>query len=372
VTKGEVVMNSMSFEDIMRQMQQQVQQESVIFGADPNNPFKLTVENEKAIFGRELNAIERNMLQTIMKVDNYSWQRGKTGGLKTGFDLFDEGLEGGLQPGLLLFAAQPNVGKSAFMLQIGKNVSRLNENVHVAYFSLDDSLNELMPRWIACDQRIKISQAKNPERFMDDPAIMEKRNEGLKNLYRSIDRFSMYDTSTVDNSVESIEDKIKELLMTLPEGTKLVIMIDSFHDLISREKEFGDNSKALHEYTAKYIKNWCTTYDAVVCCTAHLRKVNGNKRPDNADLKETNRLEYEANWIGMMYNEVGVKEESAQVYWLHEDSEEKMPVLEVRFAKNKFGSFKGTRFYEFWPDQSYAMEATIEDCRRYSSLIHQA
>lgn len=90
------------------------------------------------------------------------------------------------------------------------------------------------------------------------------------------------------------------------------------------------------------------------------------------DLKENNRLEYEANFIALLYNEVGIKEENASIYWLDEDNETKMPVIEMKVGKNKLGSFKGTRFYEFMPDRSYLVEAPIEDCRRYASLVYQS
>ena len=105
-------------------------------------------------------------------------------------------------------------------------------------------------------------------------------------------------------------------------------------------------------------------------CTAHLRKT-GNKRPINDDLKENNVIEYEANLLCLMYNEVGIKEEGADIHWISEDSEKKMPVVEVRFSKNKMDSYKGTRFFEFIPEQSLFIQSSEEASKRYSSLIYQ-
>jgi replicative DNA helicase len=359
---------SLSFAEIMRQMENQMRAEEGVFGSDEQNPHRLKILNKEGLLGRPLSPIEERMLYMIEQVDDYAWNRGARGGLRTGFDQWDEAVEGGAQPGLILFAAAPNVGKSAFMLQISKNISELNENVYVSYHSLDDSSNELLPRYIACDQQITIAQSKMPERFVDQPEIMEKRNEGLKNLYRRVDRFGMYD-SNYTTSVEGLEQHIKDLLMTLPEGTKIVIAIDSFNDITVESQKFSNND-ARNEYVAKAIKQWSVTYNAVVMCTAHLRKTNG-RRPTVDDLKDTIRLQYEANLICLMYNEVGVREENASVYWLSEDDEVKMPVLEMKFGKNKYGSFKGTKFYEFIPDKSFCIEATPEATRRYASLIYQ-
>lgn len=359
----------LNFQEILRQMNEKIREDHDTFTSDDHNPYKIKIANPEALLGgREPTPLESEMIHIIAQMDEYAWQRGKIGGIPTGFELFDKGIEGGLQTGLFLFAAQPNVGKSAVILQIAKQVAELNDNVYVAYFSLDDSLNELLPRYIACDQHIKISQAKMPEKYMDDPEIMEKRNEGLKKLYRSIHKFGMYDANH-GTSVEAIEKKIKDLKMMLPEETKLIVFIDNFYDITVDSKNF-QSDKAKYEYTADAVKNMTTRYDIPICCTAEVRKLNGNRRPIMDDLREAGKIAYEANWIGMLYNEVGIMEENAEVYWHLEDEDHKMPVIEMKFAKNKFGSFKGTLFYEFIPDYSYIVEASVEAGKRYAANIY--
>jgi replicative DNA helicase len=359
---------SLSFSDIMRQTENQMRSDEGVFANDQTNPHKVVVVNKQGLFGRPLLPFEERMLYNVQQVDEYAWSRGAKGGLDTGYPQMNEALEGGVQSGLILFAAAPNVGKSSFMLQVSKNISENNDNVYVSYHSLDDSNNMLLPRYVACDQQITIAQAQMPERFVEEPEILDKRNEGMKNIYRRVDRFGMND-SNFTTSVEGIEQHIKDLIMYLPEGTRIVIAIDSFNDLTVETQKFN-NSDARNEYVAKAIKDWTVTYNAVVMCTAHLRKTNG-KRPTVDDLKDTIVLQYEANLIFMMYNEVGVKEENASVYWLNEEDEKKMSVLEVKYAKNKFSSFKGTKFYEFIPDKAFAVEASPEAGRRYASLIYQ-
>jgi replicative DNA helicase len=360
-------MTEVNFQAIFNQMEQQINKDETIFGTNPNNPYHLQLLDTNRIYNRPLNPIEAKMVQAVANIDQYSWNRDARGGLTTGFPLFDEALEGGLQPGLYLLASQANVGKSAMMLQIAQQTSDLNENVHVAYHSLDDSNNELAPRYIACKQQITISQAKNPAKYADQPDVLEKRNEGVKHLYRNASKFSVWDANE-GTSVEVLEQRIKDMRMHFPEGTKIVIMIDSIYDLTVDSKPLQD--KALYEYVAKAVKGWTVAHDVIVICTAHLRKLNGGRRPMPDDLKENNRLEYEANFIGLLYNEVGLFEENAKVYWLDDEGESKMPVIEMKVGKNKFGSFKGTRFYEFIPNMSYMIEAPIEDCRRYAASVY--
>lgn len=366
--KGEVApMSDINFQEIFNQMQDQVDRDETIFATQPHNPFHIQLTDPNRLYNRALNPIEAKMAQSIANVDAYSWNRDSRGGLTTGFDLFDEALDGGAQSGLYLLASQPNVGKSAMMLQIGQQMADKNENVHVAYHSLDDSSNELTPRYIACKQQITISQAKNPSKYANEEEILEKRNAGIKHLYRNVSKFSIWD-SNEGTSVEKIEQRIKDMKMSFPDNTKIVIMIDSIYDLTVESKQLQD--KALYEYVAKAVKEWTVAYDIIVMCTAHLRKLNGGRRPMTDDLKENNRLEYEANFIGLLYNEVGIHEENAKVYWLDDNEETKQPVIEMKVGKNKFGSFKGTRFYEFMPNMSYMIEAPVEDARRYAASVY--
>lgn len=354
-----------SFEQTVFNMEKQLRADREAFGIKEGNNNRIAVAQYEALFSRPLEKHEIEMIQMIDAVEDYSWSRGKNGGLDTGFKFFNEAIEGGLPTAFILLAAAPNVGKSAFLLQLMKQVAEKNENVFCEYMSLDDSANVIMPRFIATDQLITIGQAKNPEVYKDEPEILEKRTEGVKNLYKLVNKFSLRD-GRHGNTIESIEERIKQLRMTLPEGIRIVIGLDSFYDVKTEKKM---NSDDVHGYVSEEVKRLTTDYDVTIIGTAHLRK-NGNKRPVTEDLKEGNRLEYEVELLCMLYNEVGIKEEGADVYWLGEDEDKKMPVLEVRFAKNKLSDFKGTRFYEMIPAYSHFIESTEEGCKRYSSLIY--
>lgn len=357
----------MDFGQILRETEEAVRNTAGAFALSEVGRYRLTVINAEVLLGRPLNNIEIKMLKTIMDVDAYSWDRGVNGGLISGIGSFDDVFEGGAQPGLILFGAAPNVGKSAFMLQVCKGISERNDNVYVSYHSLDDSSNDLVPRYIANDQRITIGQAKTPAKFETDATIMEKRNAGVQNMATRIDRFGIFDSNHF-TSVEEIENHIKDILMSYGEGIRIVIAIDSFNDLTVESKNFNNNDDK-NAYIAKLIKSWSTRFNAVVMCTTHLRKTNG-KRPTEDDLKDTITLRYEATLVCLMHNEVGIKQEGAEVFWLDEDEEKKMPVVEVNYAKNKHSSIKTVRFYEFIPDYSLFMDSTPESNRRYAALIY--
>ena len=76
----------------------------------------------------------------------------------------------------------------------------------------------------------------------------------------------------------------------------------------------------------------------------------------------------------MVYNDVGVKGEQADVYWEMKDSRNpeiarKMPVFEMHIAKNKFNSYKGRKFLRFIPEMALFIEVDDEEAQRYQQMM---
>lgn len=326
--------------------------------------FRLNFNQFLDKIGSNFNDIERKMMDRVMKIDEYLWERSSEGGLTTGLPLLDKAMDNDIFPGLYLIAAAPNTGKSALLLQIARNIGILNKNVHVAYHAFDDNDSEITPRYIACAEKITISQAKNPARYKDDSIVMNKRNNALKELYMNANQFTLWDAND-GVTLTDIENRIKDLKMTYGDEKRLIICLDSIYDLVV---EGALSDKQVAETIARTVKGWCKTYNIAIFATAHLKKTGG-RRPTMEDLKESNRLEFETNFALLLYNEVGLKEEESDIYWVTNESEEKMPVIEARVGKNKFGSFKGTIFYEFIPDFSFSNEVPLNESYRYVSLM---
>ena len=324
------------------------------------------VEEDSKVLGREnLNPNEAHFLNRIAEIDHKLWTRSEQGGITTGYKQLDHALDNDISPGLYVIAGAQNTGKSALMLQIANQVSTLNKNVHCSYHALDDNMAEILIRCLANKARITISQAKNPARFRDEPDVLQRRNDGLREIYSNAERFSLWDSDDF-STLEGLDAHLKNLRMYYGDEVQPILYIDSIFDLETTEN-FSSDKQTL-EYIIKKVKGWSTTYNAAVFTTAHIRK-NGNKRPTMEDLKETNRLAFEANFAMLLYNEVGVNEEEASIFWIDAETDAMMPVLENRIGKNKFSSFKGTLYYEFMPDMSYLIEAEEEDRARYASMI---
>ncbi len=85
-------------------------------------------------------------------------------------------------------------------------------------------------------------------------------------------------------------------------------------------------------------------------------------------------MTYESKGTILVYNEVGVKGDNADIYWDLEDANNpgvfrKMPVMELHIAKNKFNSYKGRQFLRFMPEMAAFFEVQDEESQRYQQMM---
>lgn len=282
---------------------------------------------------------------------------------------------GGWEDGLYLVAGAPNTGKSAEMMNIIYDLVSVESNdMFSLYFSLDDSLMETIPRVIAMTEKIAIDVVRKPVKYEDQAELLTKRTAGWNKLYKTSKNMAFFDNGECP-FIEDIEQKVKEYKMALTEANrpnaKFLIVIDAFDDLDSRDDKFKEEN-AKSAFISKWAKDLSKSYDCLVFCTKHLRKLNGYRRPAVDDLKDSGTIVYEANCVMLCYNEVGLKEEKADVYYERQGSPSKQPIIEVHFAKNKLSSFKGRIFTKFIPDFSNIEECSVEEGRHYNTLVFQA
>ena len=324
----------------------------------------------------------QQMLQKISDVDTYAWNRGQMG-FDFGFDCLNKAFNG-MNTGLMLIAGGANSGKSALLLKILWNVARKNKFINEdhpkmafsLYFSLDDSNNELMPRIVASDQRITINQALYPKSIQDQPVVLEKREAGLANLRENVRYFAMHDAndgSSIEFIAETMKTYREQLNMMAPNQYRLAVFIDNFHDVTVDASGYSEDN-ARFDFISGRLNELAIEFDAPIMCSAEFRKNNTQKRPQEDDIKSTGKVTYESKGTILVYNEVGVKGDNADIYWDLEDANNpgvfrKMPVMELHIAKNKFNSYKGRQFLRFMPEMAAFFEVQDEESQRYQQMM---
>ena len=314
---------------------------------------------------------ELAMWDAINTVEKEAWSP-KSKGFKTGWKSIDNAFDGGIKPGFIIIGADSNVGKTILLTQMLWQISVLNDNVFVADFSLDDPLDDKMARVIACSSKVLINAVKNPNNYKQYPLMLARRAEGFNNLRKQVEKYRVYDSLTLSTNIEDIEDEINKIRIELDANGKqdveIVVGIDNFHDLTSRDHPRLQKQDKF-DYLAQYCADMAIRQKCLLLCTGELRKVNGLLRPTIDSIRETVKIKYEAKAILLCHNDVHYRGEGAEVFFKRSDSKLKQPVLEVHFAKNKMSSFKGRIFFESYPEISRMEEADEQSAKHYASVV---
>ncbi|MBY0315709.1 MAG: replicative DNA helicase [Bdellovibrionales bacterium] len=216
-------------------------------------------------------------------------------GISSGFATLDR-MTAGFQPGdLVIVAARPSMGKTAFSLNIALHAA-LKEKKSVAYFSVEMAREQLMMRMLASEAQVNMSDLRVGRiRDSDWPRLIDKAS-ALADTQLYID-----DTSSI--SPYEIRSKARRLKTQL--GLDMIV-IDYLQIMglpgrnESRERVVAEISKSLKSI-AKELRI------PVIALAQLNRGVEGRqgdmKKPVLSDLRESGSIEQDADLIMMLYRE---------------------------------------------------------------------
>lgn len=324
------------------------------------------------------------MEEDLNEFEEISWNKGD-GYSTPRFPMLTQHLEG-FDNGLILLPAESNAGKSAIMMNIVEDMVMHEPNkLFGIYFSLDDSKHEIIPRVIAMREGINISTVAKPQRVQnmidngaenaDELQIeLQKRQQGIDNLRANANKMMIVDSNkvkTLDEMKAYIERVINYVKVLDPE-MNVVVAIDSIKDILLDDHYNIKTTNEASDFIARAVKHWTVEFNILVFSSVHLRKLNGNRRPTLDDLKDSNVLVYEASVIWLLFNDVSKNKQGAKLFYREEGVDDKLPVIEFDWAKNKKSSFKGRTFAYFAPQMSRATECGIDASRRFNALLYEA
>ena len=298
------------------------------------------------------------------------------------FPLFDKHMEG-LESGMFLIAGESNHGKTATASALAWDyMANPDNHLYLVFITLDDSADDVFPRIIGMTQDIPISVSSKPTMYEQrrdegDPEVvqidnwLQKGEAGLQQLDALGEKFTLLDGSDITCGEEILEKcmDIKALVKEEDRQANLIVVVDSGMDIEWRDKHFKSD-KELNDYTARQLKKWSVEIlDCPIFVTLHLRKIEQNRRPTVADIKESGRWVYEASWLGLVHNDVSRNKQSATIC-LRDEGDNITPVIELNWAKNKKSSFKGNTYQTFVTNHSLVKECPESVADRFDRLIY--
>ena len=275
-------------------------------------------------------AIADVLNSTMEHIDMLSQQNEEITGLPTGYPELDK-MTAGLQPEeLIILAARPAVGKTAFALNIAQNIGTRTDR-SVVIFSLEMGAESLVNRMLCAEGTIEAGHLRTGQ-------LTEQEWHNLIMAMGSLSNTSIFIDDTPGIKVSEIRARCRRLAQE--KGNLGLILID-YLQLIegsgreSRQQEVSEISRQLKKL-AKELKV------PVIALSQLSRSVEQrqDKRPVLSDIRESGSIEQDADIVAFLY-----REDYYQRQGTEEDKNEEEQavddVIEVIIEKNRSGA-RGT------------------------------
>jgi replicative DNA helicase len=235
--------------------------------------------------------IDQIVMQSLKEIDEHLKKGAGFTGIPTGYEKLDE-LTNGLQRGeLIVIAARPSMGKSAFALNIAENIA-LRDNIPVVVFTLEMSKEQCGLRFLSSQGRVNLQRLYAGDSDAED-------FQRLTRAAGALDKAPIY----IDDSGYISTDEIRAKCRRLKAEKGLGLIVIDYIQLMktrkgieSREQQISDISRSL--------KGMAKELDVPVLALSQLnRKVEDrpDKRPHLSDIRESGAVEQDADLIAFIY-----------------------------------------------------------------------
>ncbi|MFA7146215.1 MAG: DnaB-like helicase C-terminal domain-containing protein [Candidatus Riflebacteria bacterium] len=285
-------------------------------------------------------------------------------GLETNFPILMEKLNG-FQKEFYLITGGVGMGKSTFATQLAWDLTVLNPELTVLYFSLDLNRLDVTAKIVSQAAELPIDYVKNP--YSERPDLEELRQKGLNVVGSKSDRLMIIDESTGRLFIDDIKKHVRRT--RLERGGEVAVVIDPlFKILLRNQHNFGFNEKC--NIIASELKSLAAVEGVSVIATAGLPKAISNRRPVKEDLEEIMGLLYDPYAIFFLYCDYlnNFDTPFLEWEWGKEDSF-MIPITEALIAKNKMGSVNSRIFYRYFEAYSKFKECAPQEVENYTAMI---
>jgi DNA primase catalytic core len=304
------------------------------------------------------------------KIREEERQHGNSG-YKLGPDLqgLQEVLQGEWEKDVFMaIGGKSNHGKSACLCKIAYSIANYNENVCVIYHSIDDSLEQIVPRFVTIGEgsrSLTINMVRRPRYWMGlgVKGLKEKREAGYAKTRELMQAGKLVVKDITHGGSLLFAEHMFQYYRSKNPEQRIVYILDNFHKLddFANFKEERVRFKEL----SKALKRISEQYQLTVMTSMEYTKLSPGIRPNNYNLSETAQLEYDTNFIAHLYSEMADTPQSFSLF--HRDVDWKgepltLPRVELIIGKNKITEMKQSIFLDFWPacsDYRYVDQETV-------------
>lgn len=255
------------------------------------------------------------LVESFEQIEALHYNKGGLKGLSTGFVDLDKMTSGFQKSDLIIVAARPSMGKTAFALNVAQNVA-LRTGETVAIFSLEMSSAQLVMRMIASEGNIDAQAFRTGN-------LNEEDWEKLTMSIGTLSEASIFIDDTPGITIFDIRAKLRRLQAEHGLGLVMIdyLQLISGRGVDSRQQEISEISRSL--------KLMAREFNVPIIALSQLSRAveqRQDKRPMLSDLRESGSIEQDADMVAFLYRDDYYNEES-----------EKKNIAEIIIGKQRNG-----------------------------------
>lgn len=289
------------------------------------------ISQEKS--GDDIQPINVVLQDTFDMIEKLCTEKSEVTGITTGFKDLNKKINGLQRTDLILLAARPAMGKTAFSLNLVQNAA-LKGDASVAVFSLEMSKEQLVQRMLSAQSNVELSKIKTGTlgesdwpRIIDAMAVLSEAN--------------IFIDDTPGIKISEIRSKCRRL--KIEKGLDLILI-----DYLQLMEGEGKNENRQQEIAkiSRSLKILAKELDCPVVALSQLSRspeLRKDHRPILSDLRESGSIEQDADIVMFLYRDE----------YYHDDSEKKN-IGEVIVAKNRHGETGNVELVWFGQVQKFA------------------
>ena len=287
--------------------------------------------------------IDTLLVDAFEELQEMAMQENKISGVASGFKDVDNLFHGFRGGDLVILAARPGVGKTAFALNLATSAAKLGADV--AFLSLEMSASQLVQRVLASEARVSLSKLRAGQVQEADWSAIIEASSTLSNLKIQFD----------DTPALSILELRAKARRELRDAEKGLIIVDYLQLMQSPQARRDGNRAVEVAEISRGLKVLAKEMDMPVIALSQLSRaveMRGKKRPMLSDLRESGAIEQDADIV--MFIDRSMDEMEAE-----SDDRPDMGTAELIVAKHRNGPTRDitlafnaeyTRFMDFVDD----------------------
>ncbi len=288
--------------------------------------FQLSQHNIK----KDTQQIDPYITEALAKIQAASNRAEGLSGLPTGFTELDNMTSGWQNTDLIIIAARPAMGKTAFALSMVKNMA-VNYGIHVGMFSLEMSNLQLVNRLLQNTCEITGDKVKSGRLSDEEWTQLTTRIKDLQGA-------PIYVDDTPSLSVFELRTKARRLVK---EHGVQIIMIDYLQLMNASGMQFGSREQEVSNIS-RSLKGLAKELNIPIIALSQLNRgvenrQGGAQRPQLSDLRESGAIEQDADMVCFIHR--------PEYYKIYEDEKgnDLRGLAEIIIAKHRNGAVGDVR-----------------------------